>query len=188
MDGIWSEGRSPSRASKQEANPGGCWRPLGFNRGRFDDTLPSRRRTEKYTYAVEKAESRTRPRSAGRPGFGGQRRFALGGSDAARAVRSGGLRLHPLAVGLRRFDRGLDEFHPLDAIVDGREMRGLQWLLADPGGFDGQRHLRIDVGEAFEIAFRMARRDARHPRRRFARIRTPRVTMRVDCPNGVQNR
>src|SRR5262249_48926748 len=49
---------------------------------------------------------------------------------------------------------------------------GLERLLANASGFDGERDLGIDVGEAFEITFGMARRNARHPRGRLPRIRS----------------
>ena len=53
------------------SEPGRRLAALGFSRGRFDDTYRPAEGHKKYTYAVEKAELRTRPRFAGRPGFGG---------------------------------------------------------------------------------------------------------------------
>src|SRR5437667_59461 len=47
-------------------------------------------------------------------------------------------------------------------------MDAFRRLLAFACGYDGERDFRIDVGEAFEIAFGMARRHARNARGRLA--------------------
>src|SRR6185437_13731830 len=94
---------------------------------------------------------------------------ALAAPEGAGVSRAS--RLHPLAVGLRRLDRGLDEGEALDPVVDGREVGGPDRLFARPRGFDGERDLGIDGGETLEIAFGMPRGHARHPRRRFPRVR-----------------
>ena len=60
---------------------------FGFGPGRFDEIWPLPcRRTEKCTYAIEKFELWTNPRNRGDPALG-PARLALGGSNAAMAVR-----------------------------------------------------------------------------------------------------
>src|SRR5262249_41809251 len=71
------------------------------------------------------------------------------------------LELRPGAVLLRRFHTGLDEGDAFDTVLDRRVdhvLGQLAALLARRA--DRPRRFRIDVGEAFEITLRMARRDA----------------------------
>ena len=66
------------------------------------------------------------------------------------------LKLRPLAVGVRRLDRRLDESEALDAVVDAGKCAPLRRLLALARGFDGERYFAVDVGEAFEVALGVA--------------------------------
>ena len=111
--------------------------------------------------------------------FGG-RDFAV--SSSSHEVDESGS--YPFRIGFRRFHCGLDESEAFDAVFDGREVDALRRLLPRARRFDRKRDLRIDVGKAFEIAFRMTRRHAHNPRRRIAQSGPPRVTMRVDFSNG----
>src|SRR5271166_2082175 len=81
------------------------------------------------------------------------------------------LQLHPLPVALRRLHHRLDEGEAFDAVVDGWKLDALRRLFAVPRRLDSGCDFGIDVGEALEIAFRVARWNAGHPRGRFARVR-----------------
>src|SRR5579883_2061101 len=92
--------------------------------------------------------------------------------DASPAMTIASARgLRPLPVRLRRLHRRLDESKTFDAVVDRREMGRLVRLLAILRRADSRRHFAIDIGEAFEIAFRMAGRNAGDARRGRAGIR-----------------
>src|SRR6185312_16134576 len=74
------------------------------------------------------------------------------------------LQLRPRPVFLRRLHASLDEGDALDAVLHGRKDYVLARLAALPARrADGPRRLLIDIGEAFEIAFRMARWHAANP-------------------------
>src|SRR5690606_16320447 len=84
-------------------------------------------------------------------------------------LRLQNLQLRPGAVLLRRFHAGFDEGDPFDAVLDGRIDDVLSRLAAlPPRRADRPRRLLVDVGETFEVAFRMARRHAGQPRRDLA--------------------
>ena len=60
------------------------------------------------------------------------------------------LQLHPGPVRLRGLHRRLDEGEALHAVLDGGEMHALWRLRPRARGFDRERDLAVDVGEAFE--------------------------------------
>ena len=117
----------------------------------FDaSSLPPRQRSDARTPRGATGATRARPRPL----------FPRGGLR---------LELHPGAVGFRRLHRRFDEGDAFDAVDDGREVAFGRRLLALARRFDRQRDLGIDVGEAFEIALRMAAGRAGDARRRGAR-------------------
>ena len=109
------------------------------------------------------------PASADRPGAEADLADAAAGASEFSRLHYGFTHF-PLA--LDDLTDRLDEGEAFDAVVDGREVDALRRLLARARGFDRRGDFGIDVGEALEIALRMARRHAGHARRRLARART----------------
>src|SRR5215207_1237629 len=87
----------------------------------------------------------------------------------------GPLKTHPDASFSGRSNGGLDESHAGNAVLDGRiGHRGVRFA-AGASRTDGVGDLRVDVGEALEVAFRMPGRHARDAARRLPRgSRAPR--------------
>src|SRR5258708_3701679 len=65
------------------------------------------------------------------------------------------LRLHPDVPLAARLKRRLDELHPDEPVLDGREHHRRVGLAAFAGGADGASDLAVEIGEAFEITFRV---------------------------------
>src|SRR5688572_29139005 len=80
--------------------------------------------------------------------------------------------LDPAAIGPGGLDRRLDEGDDLSTVLETGELdRLVPAFLAVAPCLDRPRHLRIDVGEAFKIAFGMPGRHPRDACRRLSRSR-----------------